>query len=388
MFELTIVIPTFNERDNLEPLLAALDGALDGVAWEAVFVDDDSPDGTADVLRRIGRVRSNVRVLQRIGRRGLASACVEGMLASHAPFLAVMDGDLQHDPRLLPKMLDALRTTPLDIVIGSRHVAGGSVGDFAQDRQRLSQVGARLGRLLIHADVRDPMSGFFMLRAEFFQEVVRSLSSTGFKLLVDLFLSAKRPVRFLEVPFQFGSRHAGSSKLDMMISFEYLQLLADKSIGRFVPLRYVLFVLVGMTGVLVHLGVLGLLHDLAKAPFALAQVVATVSAMMGNFFANNAFTYRDRRLHGAAIWRGLGAFCLACSIGAVMNNVIADLLFSHRAPWIVAGVAGAFVGSVWNYATTATLVWQSGRRPAKRRAGGTELSAARAKAAPIDGRHD
>jgi dolichol-phosphate mannosyltransferase len=365
MFELTIVIPTLNERDNLDPLLTALDAALDGVAWEAVFVDDDSQDGTADRLRWISRSRSNVRVLQRIGRRGLASACVEGMLASHAPFLAVMDGDLQHDPRLLPKMLDKLRTLPLDMVIGSRHVAGGGVGDFARERQALSRAGARLGRALMRADVRDPMSGFFMLRAEFFHEVVRTLSGTGFKILVDVFLSAKRPVRFLELPYQFGNRHAGNSKLDMMISLEYLQLLADKSVGRFVPLRFVLFVTVGTLGVLVHLGVLGVLHDLANAPFALAQVVATLSAMTGNFFANNAFTYRDRRLHGSALWWGLGAFCLACSIGAVMNNVIADLLFVRGAPWAVAGLAGAFVGSVWNYATTATLVWQTARRSAK-----------------------
>jgi dolichol-phosphate mannosyltransferase len=362
MFELTVVIPTLDERDNLEPLVAALDAALAGVAWEAVFVDDDSQDGTAELLRRLGQARANLRVIQRIGRRGLASACVEGMLASHAPFLAVMDADLQHDPRLLPRMLETLRARPLDVVIGSRHVAGASTGDFAPARRALSRLGAWLGRRLMRADVRDPMSGFFMLRAGFFHETVRSLSGTGFKLLVDLFLSAPRPVRFVELPYRFGSRRAGASKLDAMIALEYLELLGTKSLGRVVPLRYVLFVLVGAAGVVVHLGVLGLLYRPAALPFAVAQVIATLCAMTGNFFANNAFTYRDRRLHGGALWRGLAAFCVACSIGAVMNNVIADLLFGRGVPWTLAGLAGAFVGSVWNYATTATLVWQTARR--------------------------
>ena len=361
MFDLTIVIPTLDERDNIEPILAALDAALPDVAWEVVFVDDDSQDGTADLIRRISRVRANVRVIQRIGRRGLSSACVEGMMASHAPFLAVMDGDLQHDPRLLPRMIAELRSAPIDLVIGSRHVPGGSVGQFTRERQTLSRIGAMLGSRLIGAQLRDPMSGFFMLRAEFIHDTVRSLSNTGFKILVDLFLSARRPVRFVELPYTFGVRHAGSSKLDMMIGLEYLQLLAEKTIGRFIPIRYALFVLVGAVGVLVHLAVLGALHQLNSVPFAVSQAIATLTAMTGNFFANNAFTYRDRRFHGSALWWGLLGFWLACSIGAVMNNVIADLLFAQGAPWVIAGVGGAFVGSVWNYATTATLVWQRRR---------------------------
>jgi dolichol-phosphate mannosyltransferase len=364
MVELSVVIPTVNERDNIRPLIAALDTALAGIAWEAIFVDDDSADDTAGVIRTLATARDNIRLIERIGRRGLASACTEGMLASHAPYIAVLDADLQHDAGLLPRMLGRLKAEPLDLVIGSRHVGGGSVGAFAPMRRRLSRLGTQLSRLVLRTRVQDPMSGFFMLRSSFLHETVRDLSNTGFKILLDLLLSSPRPVRFAELPFTFGTRHAGASKLDTMASLEYLQLIADKSLGRVIPVRYVLFVLVGGLGVLVHLSVLGLLHRGLALPFGAAQALATLVAMTGNFFTNNMLTYRDRRLHGSDLWWGLSTFCLACSIGAIMNFVVAQLMFGNGTPWALAGLAGAFAGSVWNYATTATFTWQR-RRPTR-----------------------
>jgi dolichol-phosphate mannosyltransferase len=255
-------------------------------------------------------------------------------------------------------MLARLRAEPLDLVIGSRHVAGGIDAGLTKQRLRLSALGAQLGRLLLRTDVRDPMSGFFMLRSAFLHETVHFLSNTGFKILLDLLLSAPRPVRYVELPFTFGARRNGASKLDALVSLEFLQLIADKSIGRIVPVRFILFVLVGCLGVLVNLAALGLLHRGLGVAFDLAQALATLSAMVGNFFANNALTYRDRRLHGGALWWGLSTFCLACAIGAIMNVVVADLLFGRGVTWALAGLAGAFAGSVWNYATTATFTWQ------------------------------
>jgi dolichol-phosphate mannosyltransferase len=207
------------------------------------------------------------------------------------------------------------------------------------------------------------MSGFFMLRSGFLHETVHGLSNTGFKILLDLLLSARRPVRLAELPFAFGTRRAGVSKLDTLVSLEYLQLIADKLFGRLIPVRFLLFVLVGGLGVLVHLCVLGLLYRGAGLPFGAAQAIATLSAMIGNFFVNNGLTYRDKRLHGAALWRGLSTFCLACSIGAIMNFVVANLLFGSGLPWMVAGIGGAFAGSVWNYATTATFTWPTRTAP-------------------------
>ena len=129
--ELSVVIPTFNERGNLSELIRHITAALEGIRWEVIVVDDDSPDGTAAEARRMYRSDARVRCIQRVNRRGLSSACIEGMLASSARFLAVMDGDLQHDPTILRRMYDALAADEADLVIGSRYAGGGGVGQWA-----------------------------------------------------------------------------------------------------------------------------------------------------------------------------------------------------------------------------------------------------------------
>ena len=235
--ELTIVVPTYNERENVIPLVERLDRALQSVSWEVIFVDDDSKDGTAAVVRKICLKDPRVRCLQRIGRRGLSSACIEGMLATPAPYLAVMDGDLQHDEELLPKMLTILKKNDLDVVIGSRYMEGGSIGAWEQSRIRMSRIATFLGRIILKAQLSDPMSGFFMLKRSFFEKTVHHMTGKGFKVLLDLFASAPSKVRFEELPYRFRERQAGASKLDTMAVAEYFLLLADKTIGRFIPLR-------------------------------------------------------------------------------------------------------------------------------------------------------
>ncbi len=357
--ELTVVLPTFNERGNVEPLIARLEEVLAGIEWEAIFVDDDSQDGTAEQVRAIGRHKPYIRCLQRLGRRGLSTACIEGVLASSAPFLAVMDADLQHDETLLPRMLDALKSEALDIVIGSRYAAGGGVGDWDQSRARISDLATRLSRLVVKADLRDPMSGFFMMRRPAFEAAARDLSGQGFKILIDLFASAPRPLAFKELPYQFRQRQHGESKLDTLVAWEYLQLLLDKLVGHIVPVRFALFAMIGGLGLVVHLAVLGLVLNLAGVGFTVAQSVATVIAMTSNFLLNNWFTYRDRRLHGWRLLGGLLSFYVVCSIGAVGNVGIAAYVFYADQSWWLAGVAGAIVGSVWNYATSAVFTWRA-----------------------------
>lgn len=359
--ELSVIVPTFNERANIEELIQRLDAALSGMPWEVIVVDDDSPDGTAARVRELGQVDARVRLVWRVHRRGLASACVEGMLASCAPFVAVMDADLQHDERLLPALLEAVKTHHLDIAVGSRHVPGGSLGDWSPRRQRFSQLAERLSRLVLQADLRDPMSGFFLLRREFLDEVVRDLSLVGFKILVDLFVSARRPPRFQELPYRFRTRQAGESKLDGLVAWEYLMMLLDKSLGRYLPIRFIPFALIGGLGVGVHMAVLWLLFRALEQGFVAAQSAATLVAMTANFFLNNLLTYRDRRLRGWGLLRGWFSFSLACSIGAVANVGIATYLFEQRAMgeagWVLSAVAGILVGAVWNYAVTSVYTW-------------------------------
>ena len=353
-----MIVPTLNERDNIAPLLAKLTAALDGLDWEAVFVDDDSDDGTWAVLQECERRLPHVRALRRIGRRGLASACIEGMLATRAPYLAVIDADLQHDETILPTMLATLKAGRLDAVVGTRFAPRGSVGDFGRGRLLISRLGRLLSRAVTRAELSDPMSGYFVVDRAFFEETVRRLSAHGFKILLDLFASSPRPVRFAEVPYRFRPRAYGESKLDMPVLLEYVALLGDKLLGRHVPLRFAVFVLVGLFGVAIHLAVLALCFRYLALPFYYSQVVATLVAITVNFNLNNAFTYRDRRLRGWTLLRGQLSFYLICSIGAILNFQIAEMLFRLRVPWALAGLCGAVVSLVWNYGVSSVLTWR------------------------------
>jgi dolichol-phosphate mannosyltransferase len=356
---LSVVAPTRNERDNIVPLYNALNAALARVDWEVIFVDDDSRDGTPDAVRWLAQHDRRVRLIHRIGRRGLSSACVEGIQASTAPFIAVIDADLQHDETLLPRMLAMLTAEPLDIVVGSRYVEHGGIGTWSRQRARLSELATRLGRRLLRAPIADPMSGFFMLRRAAFATSVRDLSSLGFKILIDLLASAPQPLRIRELPYEFRSRHAGESKLDALVAWEYLMLLADKRFGRFVPVRFLSFSIVGGIGILAHLATLWTSLNLLQLPFAASQAAATGAAMVGNFTLNNVLTYRDRRRKGWGFVRGLASFCMICSIGALANVGIASLLFDREhALWWVAGLAGAAMSAVWNYAVSSLVTWR------------------------------
>jgi dolichol-phosphate mannosyltransferase len=361
MPELTLVVPTFNERGNIEPLIARLRRTLAATDWEIVFVDDDSPDGTASLVRDVAQADGRIRCIQRIGRRGLSSAVVEGILSSSAPYVAVMDADLQHDETLLPAMLQTLKADALDIVVGSRYVQGGAVGDWDRRRLAISRLASCLGRIISRADLADPMSGFFMIRRDVFDAAVRRVSALGFKIMLDLFASAPRPLRFRELPYAFRQRLHGESKLDSFVVWSYLLLILDKWIGQIVPVRFAMFGLVGGLGMGVHLTALGLLHRFSGLPFVASQAVATMIAMTFNFLLNNNLTYRDRRLHGVRLLMGLFSFCLACSVGLVANVGIASFLFERRHIWWLAGLAGALVGAVWNYAATSLVTWPQTR---------------------------
>lgn len=357
--DVAVVIPTFNESANVAKLVERLNQALSGFAWEVIFVDDDSPDGTANAARLIARDDPRIRVLQRIGRRGLSSACVEGMCATAAPLVAVMDGDLQHDEALLAKMVEALAADPrLDLVIGSRFVAGGGTGEWDRDRVAKSAMATRLARFVLNAELSDPMSGFFMIRADVLRGLAPRLSAIGFKILLDIVTASPAPLRIAELPYIFRSRAAGESKLDHVVAMEYLIALYDRVFGRVVPVRFAMFSVIGSLGVGVHFGVLATGLALG-ASFLLAQIFAAFGAMTMNFFLNNALTYRDRRLHGVRqLANGWLSFCAVCSVGLVANIGIAAFLHDVRyGTWAASALAGVLVGAVWNYALSSRFVW-------------------------------
>lgn len=362
---LSVIVPTFNESENIQELVDRLSDCLTGENWEVIFVDDNSPDRTADIVRSLNKADPRVRVVHRIGRRGLSTACVEGILASSAPYVAVMDADLQHDERILPEMLKAVRDEGYEVAIGSRYVEGGSMGDWAKDRQAISRFATKLATLVTKADLKDPMSGFFMLRREILHEAVGNLSGIGFKILLDIFASIDRQLKFTEVPYTFRTRYAGESKLDSVIAWEYLMMLLDKVLGKYIPVRFIPFAAIGGLGVFVHMAVLWVLFKVAyqgaEETFACSQAIAALVAMTFNFFLNNLLTYRDRRLRGWNMLKGWFSFTIACSLGAVANVGIATYLFRSDflgdIGWIAAAVAGIIVGAVWNYAMTSVYTW-------------------------------
>lgn len=356
--ELTIVVPTLNERENIPRLISSVTSILGHMRWEMIIVDDNSSDETANFVRDLAQKNENVRCIQRIGRRGLSSACIEGFLASSSPYVAVMDADGQHDEKLLNEMLTILQKDQADLVVGSRYVDGGSTGKLAPGRVKISKIASKISQWLLKIHVTDPMSGFFMFRRASLEHTFKKLSGQGFKVLLDIMVSAGKSLRVKELPYIMRTRQAGESKLDSLVGLEFFALLIDKLIGGLVPLRFFLFVLVGLTGVIVHFLILFLLFKILFMGFSLSQSIATLVAMTSNFIINNQFTYRDQRLRGRHLFTGLFTFYVACSLGAIINVQIATMLYEQSISWIFAGVVGAAVGAVWNYAMTASFTWK------------------------------
>lgn len=359
--EFAVVVPTFNESANLEELYQRLAVALDGTSWELIVVDDNSPDGTADLAWRLGRRHANFRCIKRVGRRGLSSACIEGILSTNAPYVAVMDGDLQHDEAVLPAMLAKVKAGA-DIAVGTRYSGTGSTGEgFSSVRAWGSRAATRLSSFIAGQPLSDPMSGFFAVRRDLVVDVAPRLSSEGFKILLDLVITAARggtPPAVAEVPYTFRPRHAGESKMSPLVVIQFGGLWLSKMTGGVLPTSFLLFSLVGFSGIAVHLTALWLVNSVLGASFIWSQLAATMIAMTWNFFLNNMLTYADRKLRGWKAFVGLFAFYAACSIGTLANVSVAALLYDVRQVPLFAGLAGALMSSVFNYAVTRVFTWR------------------------------
>jgi len=355
---LSVVVPTFNERGNVAELVRRLGVALSAVAWEAIFVDDNSPDGTADALKAIARGDARIRCIRRVGRRGLAGACIEGMLASSAPYVAVMDADLQHDERVLPAMLAKLQSGDCDLVAATRYVEGGSAESLSQSRGRISRLATRLTRRMLGTSLSDPMSGFFAMRRDALDTIAPMLSPVGFKILLDI-ATAGNNLRIAEQPYSFGERQKGESKFNVQIGVEFLGLLLSKLTNGMVDPRFIFFAIVGATGVAVNLAVLNIALVAWPTSFELAKSVATAFSMASNFLLNNNLTYRDRRLKGLGLVRGFVGFCLFGAVGAITDVGLATQLYNLDKVWWVAGLAGSVMGVLWNYAMSSMFIWRT-----------------------------
>lgn len=360
--EFAIVVPTFNESANIAELYRRVSVALEGTAWEMIVVDDNSPDGTADLAWSLGRQHSNIRCIKRVGRRGLSSACIEGILSTNAPYVAIIDGDLQHDEAVLPQMLAKVKAGA-DIALGTRYAGAGSANEgFSAVRAWGSRMATKLSALIAGQDLSDPMSGFFAVRRDLIVDVAPHLSSEGFKILLDLVVTATRKgtrPAIAEVPYTFRPRYAGESKMSPIVVIQFAGLWLSKLSGGVLPTSFLLFSMVGFSGIAIHLATLWFMTSVLGTNFLLAQFGATMIAMTWNFFLNNVLTYSDKRLKGLKMLTGLLMFYAACSIGTLANVSVATLLYNDvtRMP-LVAGLAGALMSSVFNYAVTRIFTWR------------------------------
>jgi dolichol-phosphate mannosyltransferase len=358
---LSLVVPTYNERANIAGLIAAVSRVLEGFDWEIIIVDDDSPDRTFEEVRRLAAQDNRIRCLRRVGRRGLSSAVIEGALSASGEFIAVMDADFQHDERILAEMYRKLRDADADVVVATRYDGQGGVGDWNVARQAMSRLATWVSRLVVGGRTSDPMSGFFMFRRDLLDEVVYDLSAQGYKILLDILASARRPLRVEEVPFVFRIRTEGESKISAIVIAEYATLLVEKLSRGFVPGRFVLFCMVGSLGIFIHMLTLWASRT-AGVSFEEGQIMATFIAMLFNFGLNNEVTYRRWRLSGSAIYSGVVSFCVICSIGALANVSVAELALAQLGNWPLAGLSGALIGGMINFAIADNVVWQVARR--------------------------
>ncbi|MFT3964742.1 MAG: glycosyltransferase family 2 protein [Sphingobium sp.] len=357
--QIAVIVPVLNEAGNVRPMFAALSQALGHLCYEVIFVDDGSTDGTIALIDDLARHHREVRAIKRFNRKGLASAVIEGAMSSAADVIAVIDGDMQHDERQLAPMYAAIAEDRADMVVGTRYADGGAADGLSAARLKGSLLVTQFTNMLMRTRCSDPMSGFFAIRRDRLVELCPHLSAIGFKIVLDILVSGKGKLRVAEQPFQFRNRHSGDSKMSLKIVTELLVFFIDKTLGRILPTRFILFMMVGTVGLLVHLLVLRLMMGFSGGDFRLSQTVAVLTAIAFNFTLNNIVTYASQRLRGWAMVKGLLSFYIVCGTGAIANIGVGTLMFGQHATWWVAGIAGATVGAVWNYAASSLLTWKA-----------------------------
>ena len=359
----SVIVPTYRELANIPILFERIKRVLNGAPWELVVVDDDLPDGTSSVAFALAAEDRRIRCLRRVNRSGLAGAVIEGWMSSSADFVAVIDGDLQHDESILPKMYEALARGSGNLAIGARIRNASGSGSLSPARQALSDLGAWFFRRIAGTTVADPMSGFFMIRREIVSRLAPRLSPDGFKILVDVILSAGGGLKIVEIPYEFRKRNAGEFKLTPLVGIDFLGLVVHHATAGILPIRFVLFAMIGAGGLIVHILTLSaVLHWFGTLTFDAGQLIATIVAMGSNFILNNEITYRPYRFRGPGMVVGFLAFALGCSVGALANLNVASWLYRADQTWWLAGLAGALLSVVWNYAVSTNLIWRRRRR--------------------------
>ncbi|MBN8526788.1 MAG: glycosyltransferase family 2 protein [Planctomycetes bacterium] len=359
---ISLIVPTFNESRNLPVLVERVAAALQGRTFEIIVVDDDSPDRTWEVAEGLA-ARFPVRVFRRIGKRGLSSAVVDGFAAAKGEALAVIDADLQHDPAVLPRLVDGLARC--EAAVGTRYAGSGSTGEWGGARLALSRSATWSVRRLLGVPTSDPMSGFFAIRRSLFQRIAPLLQPRGYKILLEV-LHRGRVSEVHEEPYTFAGRLHGESKLGTGVLLDCAAALWELRFGAILPLRFVKYCLVGLSGVGVQLlatHALRAIPDLRTADSRLATAIAIAIAMLSNYILDNVWTFRDvRHRGGRAVAIGILRFAAICGTGAVISWSVAQgarLATDGVMNIYFASLIGIAVATVWNYVLNRQFTWRS-----------------------------
>ncbi|MCP9841188.1 glycosyltransferase family 2 protein [Synechococcus sp. J7-Johnson] len=359
---LSIVLPTYNERQNVARILEELLPLKQRFDLEVLFVDDDSADGTADLVKQLAHGQAGVRLIRRVGRAGLASAIKEGILDATGDVIVVMDCDGQHEPAAVEAAVEALLSSGSDLVVGSRFHAEAAIHGLSEKRTRNSTWANTIARFSLpgYRRLTDYMSGFFALRPEAALRYVRRVDVNGFKFLYELLSISRGSLRVSEIPLHFQARVAGDSKLDLAIVWDLGVSILHTLLLRSIPRRAISFALVGLSGVAVQMLVVQALMGTAGLVFKQALPIAVVVAASSNYLINNALTFRFQRQQGTALLKGLLKFLLVASLPVLANVGVASTFYnlvSRNTFW--AQLAGILVVFVWNYAASSRFVWNT-----------------------------
>ena len=357
---LTVIIPTYNEVGNILEIVKRLNKVLHGKKFNILFIDDNSLDGTIEKILQIKKEDDKVELIVRTTARGLASACIDGFINSNSEFVAVMDCDLQHDEKILPIMLEKLTSNNnLDLIVGSRYKEdGSSKSGFSTLRNFLSIFAISFTKFFLMIKLRDPMSGFFMIKKSKLNLLIPKLQPNGFKILADIVASSKGSLFIEEIGYDFKKRHSGESKMNLKVALELISLILSHLSYGFLSVRFILFAMVGLSGIFVQILSTYLLYEILNLPFLQSHIISVWFAMTNNFYLNNILTYRDRALNGQKYFKGLLSFYLICSIGALANVAFADFVYKNLKLWFFASMLGALLGALWNFIINSTFTWK------------------------------
>ncbi|MDH4262081.1 MAG: glycosyltransferase family 2 protein [Spirochaetia bacterium] len=356
-YDLSVILPTFNEKENIILILDKIRKVLKNESYQIIVVDDNSPDGTWEIAQHYSKKLSNIQVIRRLNMKGLSSAILEGFGSSNSKWMVVMDADLQHDEKILVEFIKAFEEG-YEIVLGSRKTAGGGIGEWNALRRVISWVATKMALLIIKNNVSDPMSGFFGIRKEIFENSIDKINPRGFKLLLEL-LAHNPDSKVHEIGFTFNKRLHGKSKLNTNVIIDYMEALYDLSFGKYLPLRFLKYSIIGLTGLLLYQLFIWIGLNLLEISKYYSIALGIEAAILSNYFLNNFWTFRDYRHKSIYIITGLFSYHLISLAGVVINYSSTVILINQfKINIYTASIIGAVLSTLWNYRMNFQITWK------------------------------